>query len=171
MSTVDKKNQPDGDIETQLRAAEEEAKVHYEKLLRVMAEFENFKKRMAKEMEERLAFANERLLESLLPTLDNLDRVLDHLPSNPSGDVKAITDGVELVRKGLRSTLEKFGVSEIEVLGKPFNPAEHEALAMVESPQHSPGMVVELHRRGFRLGDRLLRPALVTVARPKEKTT
>jgi len=155
------------EIADQLRAAEEEAKGHYDKLLRVMAEFENFKKRIGKEQDEQLRYSNEKLLSDLLPSLDDLDRVLDHVPPDASAEAKAIADGVELVRKTLHAVLERYGLREVAAMGEPFDPAHHEAMAAVESVAHKPDSVMAVHRKGYWLGERLLRPAMVTVAKGK----
>ena len=152
----------------QIRAAEEEAHNHYDKLLRVMAEFENFKKRINREREEQIQYANEKLLTELLPPLDDLDRVLDHVPPDASEDVKKFVEGVELSRKTLLATLEKFGLKEVLAIGESFDPSRHEAIATIESEAHEPGNVVAVHRKGYWLGERLLRPAMVTVAKTKE---
>ena len=153
------------EIADQLRVAEEEAKGHYDKLLRVMAEFENFKRRISKEQEEQLKYSNEKLLADLLPSLDDMDRVLDHVPPDASAEARAIADGVELVRKSLHSALERYGLKEVAALGEPFDPARHEAMAAVDSEAHEPNSVMAVHRKGYWLGDRLLRPAMVTVAK------
>lgn len=153
------------ELAEQLRAAEEEARGHYDKLLRVMAEFENFKKRMQKEREEMVRFGNDKLLAELLPALDDMDRVLDHVPFEASEEVKTFADGVALARKTLGSTLQKFGLKSVEALGQPFDPAQHEAIAAVESGANPSGTVVAVHRNGYWLHDRLLRPAMVTVAK------
>ncbi|MBI4126640.1 MAG: nucleotide exchange factor GrpE, partial [Deltaproteobacteria bacterium] len=79
--------------------------------------------------------------------------------------------GVDLVRKGLMIQLEKFGLREVDVLGKTFDPSEHEALTMVDNQSQKAGAILEIHRRGYWLGDRLLRPALVTVAKGPQETT
>jgi len=155
----------EGDLGAQIRAAEEDAKQHYDKLLRVMAEFENFKKRMNKEREELVSYGNEKLLSDLLPTLDDLDRVLDHLPVDASEDVRQFVEGVELVRKSLLTTLEKYKLKEVAALGEEFDPSKHEAIAAVESDNHEPNTVMAVHRKGYWLGERLLRPAMVTVAK------
>lgn len=152
-------------LSEQIRAAEEEAKGHYDKLLRVMAEFENFKRRMQREREEQFKYANEKLLTELLPSLDDLDRVLDHVAPDASAEVRAIAEGVELVRRSLLAVLERFGLKEVPALGESFDPTRHEAIATVETEAHEPGRVMALHRKGYWLGDRLLRPAMVTVAR------
>jgi molecular chaperone GrpE len=156
------------ELTEQIRAAEEEAKNHYDKLLRVMAEFDNFKKRMGREREEQFKYANEKLLVELLPVIDDLDRVLDHISPDAPDDVKLIADGVGLVQKSLISTLSRFGLKEIPALGEEFDPSKHEAIAVVESEAHEPGHVMAVHRKGYWLGERLLRAAMVTVAKAKE---
>jgi len=152
----------------QIRAAEEDAKNHYDKLLRVMAEFENFKRRMTKEREELVRFGNEKLLSDLLPSLDDLDRVLDHVPPDASDDVKKIAEGIELVRKTLLATLDRYDLKEVPALGETFDPSMHEAIATVESEAHEPDTVMAVHRKGYWLADRLLRPAMVTVAKTSD---
>lgn len=156
------------ELSEQIRAAEEEAKQHYDKLLRVMAEFENFKKRMGKEQEDLAKYSNEKLLSELLPSLDDLDRVLEHVPMDASEEVKNFADGVELARKTLGKTLEKFGLKEVAAQGEPFDPTHHEAIAAVESEAHEPGNVITVHRKGYWLFDRLLRPAMVTVSKTED---
>ncbi|HPM40812.1 MAG TPA: nucleotide exchange factor GrpE, partial [bacterium] len=151
----------------QLRLAEEEARGHYDKLLRVMAEFENFKKRISKEQEEQIRYANEKLLADLLPSLDDLDRVIEHVPPDADGEAKTIAEGVELVRKNLLATLARYDLKEVESLGEPFDPTRHEAIAAVESEAHDPNTVMAVHRKGYWLGERLLRAAMVTVAKGK----
>lgn len=153
------------EISEQIRAAEEEAKSHYDKLLRVMAEFENFKKRMKKEHEEQIEYANNKLLMEILPALDDLGRVLEHLPPDMSDDVHKFADGVSLAQKSLFAALARFGLKEIETMGSAFDPALHEAIATVESDSSEPGTIIAVHRKGYMLGNRLLRPAMVTVAK------
>ncbi len=153
------------DIEAQIRAAEEEAKSHYDKLLRVMAEFENFKKRIQKEKEEHLQYSNEKLLKELLPVLDDLDRVLEHLPEVGTSEIETLSEGIGLVRKNMYGALEKYGLKEIAGLGAPFDPAVHEAIATGSADGASPDTVLAVHRKGYMLFDRLLRPAMVTVAK------
>lgn len=157
------------DLGAQIEAAEKEAKEHYDKLLRVMAEFENFKKRMTRERDELVKYGNERLLTELLPVLDDLDRVLDHVTPGASDDAKLLAEGVELVRKNILAVLEKFGLKEVAAAGEIFDPARHEAIAMIESDGVEPGAVVAVNRKGYWLNDRLLRPAMVTVAKESEE--
>ncbi|MFH1830530.1 MAG: nucleotide exchange factor GrpE [Pseudomonadota bacterium] len=153
------------DLGEQIRAAEEEAKHHYDKLLRVMAEFENFKKRMGKERDDLIRYSNEKILAEFLPSLDDLDRVLEHVPMDASDEVRKFADGVALARKTLGATLEKFGLKEVPAQGEPFDPAQHEAIAAVDSDAYEPNTVMAVHRKGYFLFDRLLRPAMVTVAK------
>ena len=155
-------------ISEQIRAAEEEAKQHYDKLLRVMAEFENFKKRMGKEQEDLTKYGNEKLLSELLPSLDDLDRVLEHVPRDASKEVRSFADGVALARKTLGKALEKFGLKEVAAEGELFDPTHHEAIAAVESEAREPGTVITVHRKGYWLFDRLLRPAMVTVSKEED---
>ncbi|MBI4211726.1 MAG: nucleotide exchange factor GrpE [Deltaproteobacteria bacterium] len=157
------------DVSADLKAAQEEAKQHYEKLLRVMAEFENFKKRTSRDVEDRIRYSNERLLSDLLPVIDDLDRVLEHVDPKASEDAKKIAEGVVLLRTNLLTTLEKYDLKDVGSVEERFDPAKHEAIAMVSSNQHEAETVIAVHRRGFLLGERLLRPALVSVAK-KEGT-
>jgi len=152
-----------GDLEEQIKAAEEDAKKHYDKLLRVMAEFENFKKRTHKETSERIQYGNEKVLNDLLPILDDLDRVIDHIPETASEDVQNIAHGVELVRKNMLATLEKHGLSEIPAFGQPFDPNLHEAISTDNDPEINADTITTVHRKGYKLNDRLLRAAMVTV--------
>jgi molecular chaperone GrpE len=133
-----------------------------DRLLRERAELENFKRRQARDKAEALRFANEGLLRDLLPIIDNLHRALEHARS--SREVEAIAAGVEMTLQGLTDTLERHGVKIVESLGRPFDPAHHEAIGHVES-EHPPNTVVDEHQRGYLLHDRLLRPALVTVGK------
>jgi len=153
------------DITKKLELAEKEKNEHREKLLRVAAEFENFKKRMIREKQELARYSNEKLISDMLSALDDLDRVLDHISPDSSNDVKKIAEGVELVKKSLLSTLKKYNLNEIEALKQKFDPSIHEAIAIVESGASKPGTVISVHRKGYRLHDRLLRPAMVTVAK------
>jgi molecular chaperone GrpE len=131
--------------------------------LRDRAELENFKRRQSRDKAEALRFANESLLRDLLPVIDNLHRAVEY--ARTSRDVDAIADGVDMTLRALTDTLERHGVKIVEALGRPFDPAHHQAIGHVES-EHPPNTVVDEHQRGYLLHDRLLRPALVTVGKP-----
>jgi molecular chaperone GrpE len=137
-----------------------------DRMLRDRAELENFKRRQARDKADALRFANEGLLRDLLPLIDNLHRAVEH--ARGSTETAAIADGVEMTLRGLTDALERHGVKIVEALGRPFDPTHHEAVAQVES-EHPPNTVVGEHQRGYLLHDRLLRPALVTVGKPRSE--
>ncbi len=136
-----------------------------EQMLRVRAEAENFRKRMQREKDDFVRFAREGFVRDLLPVKDNLERALSHAGDDPT----AIVDGIKLTLEQFDSVFKAMGVECVECLGSPFDPAFHEAMTQVESAEHEPNTVVDELQRGYQLHGRLLRPALVTVA--KAKTT
>jgi len=150
-------------LESELEKAREEARQNQERWQRERADLENLKKRTARERAETLKFANESVLRDLLPILDNLERAVAH--SQGGGNGQPLVEGVALVLKSLRDVLERHGVTRIEAKGTPFDPAQHQAMAHVESAEHEPNSVIEEHQPGYRLQERLLRPALVSVAK------
>jgi molecular chaperone GrpE len=149
-------------LRQELDAKCEEVKVNYDRFVRQVAELENFKKRATREKDEAVRFANESLVRDLLPVIDNLERAVAHAQGGGNG--KPLVEGVEMVLKGLLDVLAKHGVAQILAVGQPFDPEKHEAMAQVESENHAPNTVIEEHHKGYLLRDRLLRPALVTVA-------
>jgi molecular chaperone GrpE len=159
----------DSELETlrqEIAAKEQEAKKNYDRFLRQVAELENLKRRSAREREEVSRFANESLIKDLLSVVDNLERAVAH--ASGGGNGKPIVEGVEMVLKGLLDVLAKHGVAQISAIGQPFDPAKHEAIAQVESATAEPNSVVEELHPGYMLRDRLLRPALVSVAKASE---
>jgi molecular chaperone GrpE len=150
-------------LRQELAAKELEAKANYDRFLRQVAELDNVKKRSAREREEVARFANEALIKDLLPVVDNLERAIAH--ASGGGNGKPLVEGVEMVLKGLLDVLTKHGVTQISAVGQPFDPSKHEAMAQVEDESHEPNSVVEELHKGYTLRDRLLRPALVSVAK------
>jgi len=146
--------------EDPLEVAKEEARSNFERFLRAKAELDNVQKRHTRQLSERSKYAVEPLAKDLLAVIDDLKRGLSHATDKDS----ALSDGVGLVLSNLNAALEKHGVTAIESVGQPFDPNIHEAIAMVPSADVEVGRVVEEHRSGYRLHDRLLRPALVVVA-------
>ncbi len=137
----------------------ERLKEEHDRLLRAAADLENYKKRAAKEREEVQRFGVERLVKDLLPAVDDLDRALAAAAAEDP-----LTAGVRLVRTALEQALAKHGVVGFSAMGERFDPALHEALLQVPTADRPPGTVVLEHARGFKLNDRLVRPAMVGVA-------
>ena len=158
-------------LEARLEAAELRAKQNYDRLLRITAEFENYKKRMEREMNEFRKFANESLVKDILPTVDNLQRALEtHLGNQENTD--GMREGVEMTLKGLLGSLEKHGVAPIEALEKPFDPNFHHAVMQEESDKYPENTVSQELQKGYMIRDRLLRPSMVVVSKrpePEEK--
>ncbi|MFY0581681.1 nucleotide exchange factor GrpE [Cystobacter fuscus] len=152
--------------QTKSRETMERLKESHERALRATADLENYKKRAQKEKEELQKFGLERLLKDFLPVLDNLDRALE--ASQKSTDFEAFRTGVEMTRKLFDSAMGKQGVKGFSAVGQPFDPRLHEAMQQVESATVPPGHVVYEAVRGYTLNDRLMRPALVVVARAPE---
>jgi molecular chaperone GrpE len=146
-------------LKQQLAEAQAEAAANHDRFLRERAELENFKKRMQRERAEALRFACEPLIRELLPVVDNLERAVEH-----GDDGQSVLEGVRLVLKSLLEILNRHGVTRVDAVGEPFDPARHEAMAQVASPEHPPNQVITQHHSGYLLHDRLLRPALVTVS-------
>ncbi len=136
-----------------------------DKLLRLAAEFENYKKRMVRERETYLKYAEENILKELLPSVDNLERALNHEPDG--GELSIILAGVELTLKGLLNTVKKFGVEAVESTGKPFDPNFHEALVMEHSDDVPAQHVIREFEKGYQYKERLLRAAKVSVSKGK----
>lgn len=153
-------------LEAELAKAREETRQSHERWLRERADLENLKKRVARERAETVKFANESVLRDLLPIVDNLERAVAH--AEGGGDGQPLVEGVALVLKSLLDVLERHGVKRIDAKGTLFDPALHEAMAHVESAEHEPNSVIEEHQAGYRLQERLLRPALVSVAKAPE---
>ncbi|MEW6143825.1 MAG: nucleotide exchange factor GrpE [Thermodesulfobacteriota bacterium] len=136
----------------------------YQKYIRLAADFENYKKRLAKEKADVISYGNEELIKALLNVIDNLERALDHVDAEE--DPKPLIEGVKLVHKQFLSCLEKFGVQFVDASpGQEFDPRLHQAIERVESPDFTPGLIISEMLRGYTLKDRLLRPALVVVSK------
>lgn len=165
---LDKENS----LEARLEAAELKAKQNYDRLLRITAEFENYKKRMEREMNEFRKFANESLVKDILPTVDNLQRALETHQGNQENSTDGMREGVEMTLKALLGSLEKHGVAPIEALEKPFDPNFHHAVMQEESDKYPENTVSQELQKGYMIRDRLLRPSMVVVSKrpePEEK--
>jgi len=132
-----------------------------DKLLRTQADFDNYRKRMAREKEEAVKYANADLLETILPVVDNFELGLQ--AAENAADAKSILLGMQMVKTQLQRFLADCGVTEVESVGKKFDPHLHDALSQQESAEHEDGTIISQQRKGYKLKDRLLRPAAVIV--------
>lgn len=138
-----------------------------DRLLRALAEQDNVRKRVAREREDTVRYANARLVEGLLPVLDALELALGHVEGAVDDlppALRGMTEGVGLVRRMFLDALDKTGVRPFDSLGAPFDPHRHEAIGQVDTPGAAPGSVVAVLKTGYLMGERVLRPALVNVA-------
>jgi len=150
-----------------------ELKQTQDRLLRLQADFENFRRRSTKERLEVSQYGHQNLVKDLLGTVDNLERAIGHARGSGVADLESLLQGVELVQKELLTILGKHGVVQIEAVGKVFDPAVHEAMAQAPDGSVEPNTVVEELQKGYQLRDRLIRPSRVIVARvpkPEEST-
>ena len=150
-------------LEQRLAFAEAEAETHLNDLKRLAADFDNYKKRAAREQAALAGRASERLVKELLPIVDDLERALGAAEDHEEAELE---EGVRLVHRQLASVLEREGLAEIETEGK-FDPHVHEAL-LSQPSEAEEGSVIEVLQKGYRLGDRVVRPARVVVAAPKD---
>ncbi len=155
-------DQDQAELSRRLAASEREARENYERLLRVSAEFDNFKKRQAREMDDLRKFANQSLLREMLSVVDHMEMALQAAAERSADD--PLKQGLALTLRELQRVLEKFHVKPIEAEGQPFNPEFHEAILQEETAAVPPNTVLRVMQRGYLLNDRLLRPALVVVS-------
>ena len=151
-----------------LKALQEQATKaveHWDRLLREKAETENFKKRAARDRQDAIAYANEALLERLLPIMDNFDMALTATEAAETPNVESIRVGVKMIHSQLKSFLSDSGLQEIDAMGSKFDPNIHEALSQEDSEEMEEGTIIQQSRKGYKMKDRLLRPASVVVAR------
>jgi molecular chaperone GrpE len=151
------------ELEAALQKAQTEAAENYDRLLRVSADFENYKKRVAKEKSDLIRYGNDELIKELLPVIDNLERALEHASSERAQE--GIQGGVEMTLQQFLEILQRFGVTPIAAEGEPFDPTKHEAVMEQATGDYDPGHVVAELQRGYLLNDRLVRPAKVVVAK------
>lgn len=151
------------EAQQQLAAAQVEAAKNWDLFLRERAELENFRKRTQRDKEEFRIFNRKELLLEVLPVLDNLERALAHASQN--GETQGLLEGVTMTVTQFRKVIEDYGARPIDAVGTPFDANLHQAMAQVETKEQPPGTVVSEFQKGYLLQDRLLRPALVVVAK------
>ena len=148
----------------ELRQQAAKAEEYYDRLQRQVAEADNLRKRLAKEKQDAIRYANESLIEELLPTMDSFEMAISAARDSDDNSIDSLKTGIEMVYTQLKRTLEEIGVTEIDAIGQAFDPSEHEAMSRKKTDKAEEGTVLEQTRKGYRLRDRLLRAASVVVA-------
>ncbi|MEM5789503.1 MAG: nucleotide exchange factor GrpE [Syntrophobacteraceae bacterium] len=151
------------DLEKLLALKEEELKNAHDKLLRLVADLDNTRKRLEREKSESISYANEGIMRELLPVIDNLERAIEH--GEKEGGCESILEGVRMTLKGFLEALNKHGGSSFESVGQPFDPNRHEAVTQEVTSEFPDMTVTREFQKGYMLRDRLLRPSMVGVAR------
>lgn len=165
----EEKRDGEAELKERLEIKERESSENYDRLLRTQAEFENYKKRMEREKEDTVKFCNENLLREFLSVVDSLEMALMH--GRDSDNPKSLTEGIEMVLTHFLKSLEKFGASSFSSIGETFDPNRHEAMMQIEDDAYEANAIVSELQKGYFLNNRLLRPAKVTVAAPRNPST
>jgi molecular chaperone GrpE len=155
---------PAAELEARLAGLEKEKKDNWDRYLRAAADLENLRKRQKREVDDAKLESKGKVLKEMLPVVDNLERAIEH--ATATAGANPIVEGVQLVLRQFLTAFERLEVTPVEAEGKPFDPNLHEAISQAESDA-APGTVVQVLQRGYKSGDRLLRPALVVVAKAK----
>lgn len=149
------------ELEQQLEASR---KTEREAMLRAHAEIENIRRRTEQDIEKAHKFALEKFSNELLPVIDNLERAIE-AADRDNEESKAMLEGLDLTLKTFLDAVSKFGIEPVDAANVPFNPEVHQAMTMIESPDHSAGQVINVMQKGYTLNNRLLRPAMVIVSK------
>ncbi|HKI98167.1 MAG TPA: nucleotide exchange factor GrpE [bacterium] len=157
------KGTPEGPSELEL--AQQEAAGNYDRFVRLQAEFENYKRRIAKEHADSLRYALTPLVTDVAHVMDDLERAMEHARKEQGDAVSALLTGIEMVLKHMYETLNRYGVTRMEAVGKPFDPERHEAINVVETNEVPENQVLEEYQAGYILHDRVIRPARVCVSK------
>lgn len=152
-------------LEAEYEAYKAEAEARHDQMLRTIAEFDNSRKRTEREKEESLKYALESFVKELIPTVDSIERAIQS--TKESQDFAALAEGIEMIYKGILSTLEKRGVTPIETVNEPFDPTQHEAVMHIESEDVPENRVIEEWQKGYMLNNRVIRPSMVSVSKGK----
>lgn len=155
-------------LEEKLDVAQKEAQENYDRFLRVSAEFENYQKRTVREMADFRKFANEALIKDLLQVVDNIERAIASVAPDPDKN-GSVVEGIQLTLKDILKILDKFNVKPIVSMGETFDPVFHQAMLQEESAEYPANTVIRELQKGYVLHDRLLRPAMVVVAKAAAK--
>lgn len=155
-------DQEDAATQAQLEELRKELEEQQQRLVRMQADYDNFRRRTRQEKEDFAKYAASDVIEQLLPVLDNFGRALDAADS--SNDFDALFKGVDMIFRQLQQVLEHNGLQEMDAVGQPFNPEYHEAVMKVEDTEHEEGIIVEQLQKGYMFKDKVLRPAMVKVS-------
>ncbi|MBF0201218.1 MAG: nucleotide exchange factor GrpE [Desulfamplus sp.] len=136
-----------------------------DRVIRLAAEFDNYKKRSAREMAEFRKYANETIIKQLLTVVDNLERAIASANSDKRADKASIVEGVEMTLRDILKLFDSFSVKRVDALGKPFDPSFHQAVSHQESDEHPDNTVINELQKGYTLHDRLIRPSMVVVSK------
>ncbi len=154
---------PYSSLQAQFDTLAREKAALYDQLLRRAAEFENYRRRIERERTDAYQRARVEVLVEFLPVVDNFERALSSLESS-GGDAEALRHGVELIHKQFKDALTKFGLEPVDAIGQTFDPHLHEAVTIEATDKHKENTIIEEFQRGYKIGDKLLRPAKVKVA-------
>ncbi|MGD9105829.1 MAG: nucleotide exchange factor GrpE [Desulfobacterales bacterium] len=154
------------DMEERVKSLKKEAAENHDRMLRVAAEFENYKKRAAREMNDFRKFANENFVKAMLPVIDNLDRAIESSSDDKNANT-SVVEGVNMTLKEILKVFEEFSVKPFESLGKTFDPSLHQAVMQQEAETYPENTVLKELQKGYMIHDRLLRPAMVVVSKKK----
>ncbi|MFO7861485.1 MAG: nucleotide exchange factor GrpE [Desulfosalsimonas sp.] len=152
-------------LKKEVAEARAEAAETYDRLLRLSAEFENYKKRMQRQAEDHRKYANESIIKDLLSVVDNLERAVNASRQSGSEADACMLEGLEMTLNEIRKVLKKYHVEPVEAVGQPFDPTYHEAVMQQPSEDHPDNTVIQEMQKGYMLHDRLIRPAMVVVAK------
>ncbi|WP_127476758.1 nucleotide exchange factor GrpE [Sulfurivermis fontis] len=163
-AAVQEQAAPDAqELQLQLEDARSKADEHWNQVLRLQAELENNRRRAERDVENAHKYALDRFTQDLLPVRDSLELALAAI--GPDSALDRLREGTELTLKMLTQAMEKYGIREVNPVGQPFNPEQHQAMSMQESTEVAPNCVLAVMQKGYTLNDRLVRPALVVVAK------
>ena len=149
----------------EIKSKAAKADENWEKFVRATADLDNYKKRALRERQEATKYANEALIEKLLPIVDNFEAALNAANASQSGNIDSLRMGINMIYSQLKNFLSEAGVEELDAVNKPFDPNQHEAVSQQPSAEAPEGQVLQQMRKGYRFRDRLIRPAMVVVAK------
>lgn len=154
---------PVAELEAKLAEAEKQAAEAKDQALRTLAEMENLRKRTDRDLENAHKYALEKFANELLPVIDSLEMGVA-AAQDEAVDVARLREGTEMTLKLFETAIDKFGIKSVHPHGEAFNPEHHQAMSMIDSPEHAPNTVIDVMQKGYLLNDRLVRPAMVVVA-------